>query len=181
MKELWHKIEETRYLVSNLGNVASINYKNTGQTKILKPAKDKKGYYRCGLMINGKLVTFKMHRLVAEAFIPNPNNKPQVNHINGIKTDNRAENLEWVSNKENHDHAVQKGLMVRKKGYKRPNMKWLLGENNNNVKLTSEQVKEIRRKFKPRIYTREMLAKEYNVEPCTIKDIILKKSWKHIE
>jgi hypothetical protein len=180
MKETWSRINETRYLISNLGNVASDNYKNSGLTKTLKPAKDKKGYLRCALMINGKLVTFKMHRLVAEAFIPNPNNKPQVNHINGIKTDNRAENLEWVSNKENHDHAVQKGLMVRKKGYKRPNMTWLIGENNNNVKLTAEQVKEIRSKFKKRVYTRDMLAAEYNVKACTIKDIILRRSWKHI-
>lgn len=71
---------------------------------------DTKGYYRTMLTYDNKRITIKVHREVAKAFIPNPYNKPQVNHINGIKTDNRIENLEWVSNIDNAYHAIKNGL-----------------------------------------------------------------------
>ena len=138
--ETWKQIDNTRYYVSNYGNVQSRNYKNSGKTKNLLFAQDKKKYLRCALMIDGKLVTYKVHRLVASAFIPNPENKPQVNHINGVKTDNCADNLEWVTNSENQIHAIKLGLSKIRKGHKRPDMAWIKGEGNKNSILKENQV-----------------------------------------
>lgn len=78
-----------------------------GRPNWRSPVPDKDGYLCIGIKINGKDTTRKIHRLVAEAFIPNPDNKPEVNHINGIKSDNRLENLEWVASKENTRHMIE--------------------------------------------------------------------------
>ena len=114
-QEIWKDIEgyEGKYQVSNYGNVRSLMYHNTKGIKrisSLKPATDGKGYLRCALSKNNILTTFKVHRLVAQAFIPNPLNLPQVNHLNGDKQDNRVENLEWCTNSMNQKHAYKIGL-----------------------------------------------------------------------
>ena len=98
---------EGYYEVSNLGRVRSTSYKGI---KILKPSITKSGYLNVIFCINQKREHKLVHRLVAETFIPNPKNKPQVNHINGIKTDNRVENLEWCTASENGLHAYKNGL-----------------------------------------------------------------------
>lgn len=174
------QIDNTNYFANEKGEIITYNWRGTKKRSILKPAKDNKGYLKVGLLINGKLKTYRVHRLIAETFIPNPLNKPQVNHKNGIKTDNMVENLEWCTNRENQLHAIQKGLIIHKKGYKR-DTEWLIGENNSNSILTEKEVLEIREKFVPRKVTRTILAKEYNVSKATIKDIILRKSWTHLK
>ena len=168
------KIIYTRYEVDVLGNVYGIN----GQK--LKPATDKKGYLRVGLMISKKLCTKKVHRLVAMAFIPNPYNKPTVNHINGIKTDNRVENLEWNTYKENTQHAIDNSLFYFNSSKESINKIIKKGSLNGNALLDEVKVLEIRKKYKPRIYTKAMLALEYGVKEACIKDVVNRNSWKHI-
>ena len=97
------------YKVSNLGNVWS-NKAN----KILKPHLTERGYHTVGFWVEGKKKRLSVHRLVAEVFIPKPQNKPEVNHINGCKTDNFLHNLEWNSRRENVIHAFRNGLQKTK-------------------------------------------------------------------
>lgn len=110
--ENWKPIQgfEDKYEVSDKGNVRSLNYRNTGETRILTPISLKKGYLMVGLCRNSKMKWEKVHRLVATAFIPNPEQKPQVNHINGNKADNNVDNLEWATESENQIHAYKTGL-----------------------------------------------------------------------
>ena len=118
MKEQWKIIEgtENRYEISNTGKIRSLNYKNTGETRELKPAPDPKGYLRTMILMGGKYKTVKIHRLVASAFIPNPEGKPQVNHKDGNKENNCVDNLEWSTNIANAHHAINNGLF--KNSYK---------------------------------------------------------------
>ena len=111
MKEQWKPIEGTNgmYEVSNTGKVRSMNYGNRGIVKELKPW-DNGGYDRVNLSIDKKKVNFLLHRLVAESFLPNPECKPEVNHKDGDKHNNRASNLEWSTRKENLYHADSTGL-----------------------------------------------------------------------
>lgn len=172
--------ESSNYSVCEKGIVYSKNYRGLGKIQNLRPAYDSKGYLRVGLIINGKLVTRKVHRLVAIAFIPNPDNKPFVNHKDGNKSNNRVDNLEWSTAKENTRHAIDNGWFSFQDSEKSKNVNPKKGELNGQSKLTEKQVLEIRAKFKPRIYTREILALEYGVKASTIKDIVMRKSWNHI-
>ena len=127
MDEIWKNVVgyEGLYLVSNLGRVKNIRYKHGSKVagvegkivvrdKILKPFSTSKGYMHIELSkLNGESKTFKVHRLVMEAFT-SPCSDMQVNHINGIKSDNRLENLEWVTQSENTRHAIKLGLYIPK-------------------------------------------------------------------
>ena len=138
MAEVWKDVKgyEGQYIVSNLGNVRSLDrYVNTyhgpritlGQ--LLKQQKGRDGYNRVALCAHGFHKFCLVHRLVAEAFIPSPKTKPYINHKNGIKTDNRVENLEWVSASENSIHSVR---VLGNKPYIIPPM---IGKNNPKTKV----------------------------------------------
>lgn len=155
--EIWKSID-ANYSVSNLGNVKN---KNTG--KILAKYVGISGYERVCLYEKVK----KVHRLVAEAFIPNPNNKNEVNHKNMVRTDNHVLNLEWVTRSENIKH----GLKFRGISYK--------GEKNHNSKLTAKDVGFIRL-LSNKGYSYRHIAKEYGVTRGCIAKIVRKETWNHL-
>lgn len=122
--EIWKDIPEYEnlYQISSLGRVKSIQrkekYKNfyrTRKEKILKPAKDRFGYLKVCLWKKGKMKNIKIHRLVAQAFLQNPDNLPQVNHRNEDKTDNRLENLEFCNSKYNCNFATRNKRIAKAK------------------------------------------------------------------
>jgi len=121
-KEIFKDVKgyEGLYQVSNLGRVKSLSKKTnvnsngakyTSKEKILKNSLNRLGYLSVTLCNNAKRKTMLVHRLIAIHFINNKENKPFINHINGIKNDNRIENLEWCTQKENVNHAIKNGLI----------------------------------------------------------------------
>lgn len=111
--EIWKDVEGfENYQISSYGRVKSLNF---NKESILKPGKDGRGYYVVCLSKNKIRKTLRVHRLVSKAFLPNPENKPEVNHINGSKSNNKVTNLEWVTSKENIQHAYKNGLMENSK------------------------------------------------------------------
>ena len=123
-EEIWKDIEgfEGLYQVSNLGRVKSLEKTwicgkggvRHQEEKILKPISDRRGYLFVNLSKDGKMKHFTVHRLVAEAFIPNPNNLPQVNHISQVKTCNRADLLEWCDAKYNSNYGTRNERIAEK-------------------------------------------------------------------
>jgi hypothetical protein len=174
---------EGLYQVSNFGNVKSldrvvnkpngVSYIRKG--KICKQSKSNLGYMIIGFTVNNIKVNKYVHRLVAEAFILNPDNKPQVNHIDCDKENNHANNLEWCTNSENHIHAAKNGLNklhLHRVAYS--------GEKNGRALLSEEQVLEIKQKYIPYKYSAKKLSKEYKVSESCITHILNNTSWKKI-
>ena len=159
---------EGKYKVNSSGVIKSVVRKNR-LTEIMKVQKvDKDGYMIVNLFKNGDAKQMKVHRVVAMAFIPNTFNKKQVNHINGIKNDNRLENLEWCTQSENMQHSYDNKLT-----------KASVGEKNGNSKLTTKDVEDMKklRKF----MTYQELANVFSVSICQAHRIINNKRWKHVK
>ena len=106
-EEEWRAIKdyEGLYEVSNLGRVRSLNYNGTKRVQLLKPQDQGQGYLQVQLRKNKKRRSYRVHRLVAEAFIPNPNNLPCINHIDQNRSNNRVDNLEWCSYEYNNNYG----------------------------------------------------------------------------
>jgi len=166
--EIWKDIPGYvgNYQVSNMGNIKSLVRERVKVDRILKPWYNNEGYPMVKLCKNGICKSFKMQRFVAIAFIPNPDNKPATNHKNGIKSDIRAENLEWVTNKENTAHAIKIGLIKN------------TGENSHYAKLNEFQVRVMR---KAKDLTARELSKIFNTHFSNVHLILKHKTWKHIK
>lgn len=160
--EVWKYIKgyEGLYQISNLGRVKSLK-----RNILLKKKKEKTGYNSVYLFKNGIGKYWRVHRLVCVSFIPNPNNYPIINHINGIKDDNKLDNLEWCTVSYNTKDAYDKKYIIPKKGAEKKNSK-----------LTDEQVLIIRNTNK----TQKEISIIYNISKSLVSLIKNKKRWSHI-
>lgn len=164
MDEIWKPVRGFEmYEVSNFGEVRSLPRNGT----VLKPRKmmgfiDSSGYHQ--VLLTSYRIHKKIHRLVGEAFIPNPENKPCINHINKIKTDNRVTNLEWATYSENTQHAYDTG-------YKAQQM-----EDHSQSKLDEIQIFCIMKCINDGI-SKGNVAVYFNITQDTIRNILLGKHW----
>ncbi len=162
---------EDYYEVSNHGRVRSIDrvFKKKGlcsvKGKILTQRLNKKGYPAVFFYINTVRIERNPHRLVALAFVPNPENKPQVNHIDGNKLNNNDWNLEWNTNSENQLHAYRLGLQNKK------------GERNSNTVLTDADVTNIKLRYNSGLKISEV-CQELNVNLSIVRQIIYGRTWR---
>lgn len=158
---------EGQYAVTDDGRIYSHSRVNHSGRLVkgrwLKPGTDRDGYLKVCLYLDGEKNYQFVHRLVASAFLDNPHSYAEVNHVNGIKSDNRASNLEWVSRSQNNAHAYRAGLR-----------KALNGERHPNSKLTSEQVVDI---LSCKSMSHAELAKKHGVSQVLISRIIRKEAW----
>ena len=178
--EIWKDVEEFEnlYEISNFGRlrnkprmvnslIGNIGFRVT--TSKIKPTQDNgKGYKQYYVQINKKRYIQYAHRLVAKYFLSNHLNHPEVNHIDGVKSNNHVDNLEWVTIQENKNHAVKNGLMPS-------------GENSKLAKLNKLQVIAIRRLYRMNpTFNREKVREKIGVSSAQISRIIHETRWKNI-
>ena len=158
---------EKNYIISNSGEIYSIPRKGNWVLKKIKPRLNHNGYERVALSKDGKKYHFFVHRLVAYTYMDNPENKRTINHIDGCKTNNNFENLEWATHSENNQHAVDNKLGNRAVGQ------------DMSKKLKNEDVLEILRLRNNGMYHKD-IAKIFNVTSKCVGDILLGKRWNHL-
>ena len=174
MKEIWkpmvgyHDIRGDRLMVSSTGKIKSCI---TG--KILKTYVSCRGYESLRFTLDGGKKTITIHRAVALAFVPNPNNYLEINHKDGNKLNNSLNNLEWCTRSQNERHKFDTGLYDPSR---------ISGERNGNHKLTVENVKYIREHFqrKSKEFGVIAMCKKFNVSRKTITDVVNRKIWKNV-
>lgn len=171
-EEEWRPIKgfEGKYEISSIGRIKSLPRKGRPKGGILGKHYNTCGYVTCGLALGktGHGKTLTVHRLVAIAFIPKPSGNVEVNHKNGIRDDNRVENLEWITHQQNIKHAFDIGIKSQ------------IGEKCPRSILKNNQVIEIRDKYQYGVITQSMLAREFGVSKSTIKNILSGRQWKHL-
>lgn len=171
VKEIWKDVigYEGIYTIDISGTITS-NKINRKKGFVFKGGKNASGYITVGLRKDGIHKTCLMHRLLAQHFIPNPESKPYINHINGIRHDNRLENLEWCTQKENVHHYINMGLkkVLSLQGHLHPNSR-----------LSFEQILEIRKKYSDGIKTGKLMA-EYGEDNKTIWNIVNYRTYKNV-
>lgn len=162
MSEVWKPVIgwEDCYQVSNLGRVKS-------EYQILKPKKGNQPYYSVSLSREGKVDFRRIHRLVAQAFVPNPEGKGVVDHIDNNKLNNMVDNLQWMTVKENTSKAFSEGRM--------PTGEQVLGS-----KLTKVKVLEIKALYNLGDITQALLGEQFGVSRQQISKIVNNKQWRHI-
>jgi hypothetical protein len=167
--EVWKDIPgyDGMYQVSTNGTIYSTRYK-----RYRKLMKDRYGYSVVGLNKNGSQHFFLVHRLVAESFLPNPEKKPEVNHIDGNKQNNQIENLEWATRDENMEHAYAVGLAKKGNVPQKPK------KARYNRRFTVEQAEAIRGEYVKGICGYKLLARKYGVSSSIIKNIVLNRSYR---
>lgn len=176
IEELWKDIEgfEGYYQVSNFGNVKSLerevwnswNKTYHKRKSILLIQRSDESYKSVCLSKKGKKITKNVHRLVAKAFCQNVYNKREVNHIDGNKTNNFADNLEWVTSSENQKHAVDNNLQPEQYGEKNPFSK-----------LKESDIHSIRKIRKEKGLSHQKIADMFSVDRKTIGDVLNRKTW----
>jgi hypothetical protein len=166
-KETWKPISDnTDYAISNFGRIASVASKK--HISVLHPTDNGKGY-KLIKITTPKRKNLYIHRLVAHAFIPNPENKSEVNHKDGNKSNNTVENLEWVTLQENRTHCKTTGLILR-------------GEHTTQSKLTEADVREIRRIFRGNpAENKTEVGRRFGVTCTTIIKIVKWQRWQHVK
>lgn len=168
--EIWKPVigYEGIYEISNAGQVKSLSRTDKRghkrNEKFLRPALNARGYLFVSFYDN---VSKVIHRLVAESFLSNDFNKEEVNHKNGNKTDNRLENLEWVTHSENLKHACETGLKSIPKG-----------EKTYNAKLTNKEADEIRSLYRTGNWTHKKLSLHFGVSKSVVQKILNNKTYK---
>lgn len=177
MSEVWKAIPdfEGLYEASTAGRIRSLDRHVTGKNgvtkkfsgRIIAPVPMKTGYVTVALSKEGKAVRYLVHRLVALAFLPNPDNLEEVNHKDGVKHNNALSNLEWMSRVRNIRHAMGMGLIQG------------MGELNPAAKLTEQQVRQIKELSRLHLHPRE-IARAFGVKPSTVTDIQTRRSWQHV-